>query len=463
MPRPDQAPPKSAREAALRALWDIDVKESYANLALDARLTGSKLEGRDRGLATELVYGVTRRRGAVDWAILQVADRPLEKIDPWIRNVLREAVYQVLYMDRVPHRAAVDEAVELAKQYGHAGVAKFVNGVLRNFLRKLPTLPWPDPAEDPVGALSVLHSHPEWLVEAWSGRYGTEEAIRLMEASNRVPPLTIRANRTKGTREQVAEALAAEGVKTEPAPLSPDGLIVHDLTAVSFLDRLKAMKAGLFTVQDESSMLVAPVLDPQPGWTVLDVAAAPGGKATHLAERMAGQGKVIAVDIHAHKVELIEHAARRLGLPNVEGVCADARELGKMMPERADAVLCDVPCSGLGTLARRPDARWRKSESDVLNLVPIQRAILDSAALCLKPGGVLVYSTCTIEPRENQDLVESFVASHPDFAFDDIRPYLPEPLRAEAGTGYIQLLPHIHGTDGFFMARMIRRPKTGTA
>lgn len=457
MPRPDAQPPRSAREAALRALRDIDVKEAYANLALDAHLTRSKLEGRDRALATEIVYGVTRRRGTVDWAIAQVATRPLAQIDPYIRNILRAAVYQILYMERIPHSAAVDEAVNLARQYGHEGVAKFVNGVLRNFLRKLPTLPWPDPAQDPTKALAIEHSHPEWLVQAWSSRFGREDAIKLMESSNRIPPLTIRVNTLKGDRQQTAEALANEGIKTEPTPHSPYGLIIHDLTSASHLDKLKAMKAGLFAVQDESSMLVAPVVNPQPGQTIIDVAAAPGGKTTHMAELMNNEGRIIAVDVHEHKIDLVEQNAKRLSIKIIEGLCLDAREIGKLMANRADAVLCDVPCSGLGTLARRPDARWRKTPKDVEELVPIQRAILESASLAVKPGGTLVYSTCTIEPRENQEMVAAFIQNNPDFTFDDIRPYLPPSLAQDAQDGWIQLLPHIHGTDGFFIARLRRK------
>jgi 16S rRNA (cytosine967-C5)-methyltransferase len=454
MPRPDQQPPRSAREVALRALRDVDVKAAFANLALDAHLTRSKLEPRDRGLATELTYGVTRRRASIDWVISQVATRALSQIDPWIRNDLRLAVYQILYMERIPRSAAVDEAVELARQYGHEGVAKFVNGVLRNLIRKLPTLVWPSPEEDPVRALAILHSHPEWLVREWRERYGTEQAVQLMEASNRIPPLTVRVNTLKATREQVVEALAAEGVRAEPTPHSPFGLIIHDLTSASYLDRLKTMKTGLFAVQDESSMLVGPVVAPQPGQTVIDVAAAPGGKTTHMAELMQNQGQIIAMDIHEHKVGLIEENAKRLGITMIQGVRGDAREVGKLMPGRADAVLCDVPCSGLGTLARRPDARWRKEAGDIAGLVPIQEAILESASAAVKPGGTLVYSTCTIHPRENQELVTAFVERHPEFRFDDIRPYLPEGLAADAHEGWIQLMPHIHGTDGFFIARL---------
>ncbi len=456
MPRPDQTPANSGREVALRALRDVDVKAAYANLALDAHLTKSGLSGRDRGLATELAYGVTRRRGTLDWVIGQVSSRPLEQTDPWIRNVLREAVYQFLFMDRIPASAAVDEAVNLARKYGHEGVARFVNGVLRNLLRKLPTLPWPDPSANPVVALATRHSYPQWLVREWTERFGINAAVELMEAGNRVPPLTIRANRLKATREAVAEALTAETVTTEPTRFSPQGLVVHELTSSAFLDRLKALKAGLFTVQDESSMLVAPALDPQPGWTVIDMAAAPGGKSTHLAELMGNNGRVIAVDIHPHKVDLIMGNAKRLGATIVEGLCADAREVGKSLTGRADAVLCDVPCSGLGTLARRPDARWRKTAGDSAALVPIQRAILESAALALKPGGVLVYSTCTLQPAENEEMVAAFLQDHPDFHADDLAPHLPAGL--DPAGAYLHLYPHIHGTDGFFIARLKREP-----
>ncbi len=457
MARPEQTPAGSAREVALRALRDVDVKDAFANLALDAHLSKSKLAGRDRGLATELTYGVTRRRASIDWALGQVVTRPLEQTDPWARNILREAVYQILYMERIPRSAAVDEAVELAKKYGHVGVSKFVNGVLRNLIRRLPDLRWPSPTEGPK-ALAILHSHPEWLVKEWTERFGVNQAIEMMEASNRVPPLTIRANSLKATREEVAEALKAEEVATEPTPYSPQGLVVHELTSSSFLDRLKAMKQGLFTVQDESSMLVAPALDPQPGWFVIDMAAAPGGKSTHLAELMKNEGKVLAVDVHDHKVDLIEQNAKRLGATIVEGLCLDAREVGKLMPAKADAILCDVPCSGLGTLARRPDARWRKQATDPQELAPVQRAILESAATALMPGGVLVYSTCTIHPAENQGMVESFLLDHPEFTLDPIREHLPASVPADATEGgYLQLLPHKHGTDGFFIARMRKR------
>jgi len=455
MTRPEKTPAASAREVAVRALRDIDVKEAYANLALDAHLTGSKLGGRDRGLATEITYGVTRRRGTLDWRIESLANRSMAKIDPWARNILRSGAYQLLYMDRIPQSAAVNESVDLAKKYGHIGVAKFVNGVLRNLTRQLPSLPWPDPAKDPIGALAIKHSHPEWLVREWSDRLGLDEAVAFMEANNMVPPLTIRVNLLKGSRASAAEALAAEGVKTSPTKFSPQGLVVEELNSSSNLDALKTMKAGLFTVQDESSMLVGLAVDPQPGWTVLDLAAAPGGKSTHLAELMGNQGRVIAVDIHPHKIELIDQTATRLGATIVDGLSADARQVGDVLVSKVDAVLCDVPCSGLGTLSRRPDARWRKLPGDQAELTPIQRAILESAAKALKPGGVLVYSTCTLHPAENEEMIATFLADHPEFQIDGLRDRLPASLPEHAFQGeFLKLYPHRHGTDGFFIARL---------
>lgn len=459
MPRPQQSPARSAREVAVRALRDIDVKAAFANLALDAHLSKSKLPGRDRGLATEIAYGTTRRLVTIDWALGHVLTRPLAQVDPYIRAILRTALYQLLYMDRIPASAAVDEAVELAKTYGHEGVAKFVNGVLRSLLRRRSDLPWPDPERDPLAALALRHSYPDWLVEEWTRHFGVNVASELMEAGNQVPPLTVRANSLKVSRAALAEALAAEGVETLPTRFSPQGLVVQEISSAGSLDGLKAMKQGLMTVQDESSMLVSPALAPQPGWTVIDMAAAPGGKSTHLAELMQNLGRVIAVDIHPHKIELISENSRRLGATIVEGLCADAREIGKLMPGRADAVLCDVPCSGLGTLARRADARWRKQPGEIAELAPLQRSILESAALALKPGGLLLYSTCTIHPAENEEMVRAFLSDHPEFTLADLAPILPAALPPDSFTeGMLHLLPHRHGTDGFFIARMQKAP-----
>ncbi|MFO7173163.1 MAG: 16S rRNA (cytosine(967)-C(5))-methyltransferase RsmB [Bacillota bacterium] len=455
-----RGPVRGAREVALRALVRIEVDGAYANLALDQALSRWALpDPRDRALATELVYGVTRRRGTLDWALGQVASRPLADLTPWIRNILRQGAYQLLYLDRIPASAVIHEAVELAKRYGHPGVAGFVNAVLRGLQRRLPELPFPDPERDPAGYLEVAESAPRWLVERWLGEYGPEEARALLAAMNQPPPLTARVNRLRTDREALIQRLAAEGVTAQPTRYSPDGVVLTGVASAASLEALPSHREGLFTVQDESSMLVAPVVDPRPGETVLDIAAAPGGKSTHLAERMGDQGRVVAVDLHPHKIALIEAAAKRLGLRSVEPVCADGRTVGRLFAGRADRVLCDLPCSGLGTLARRPDARWRKRPEDIPTLAALQLELLRAAAQALRPGGVLVYSTCTITREENLAVVEAFLAEHPDFRPDDLTPFLPEALRGEPGVqeGWIQLLPHRHGTDGFFIARLVRR------
>jgi len=456
--RPGAAGLASAREVALLALRDVDEGEAYAGLALDRALKRHPLPRRDRGLATELVYGASRRRNTLDWAIRQASTRPLDKMSPWVRADLRLAAYQLLFLDRIPPSAAVNEAVELAKKYGHAGLAGFVNGVLRGFLRKKDGLSYPDPAKDPVGYLSLRHSHPEWLVKRWLDRYGFEATEALLRVDNENPPLVLRPNRLKTDREGLVKALEAEGAVTEPARLTSEAVVLKEGPA---FEDLKSFGDGLFSVQDEGSILVGQALRPRPGDTVLDACAAPGGKSTHLAELMDNKGLVVAVDPHDHKLNLIRDNARRLGTDIVTPQLGDAREVGRAMAEKAEAVLVDAPCSGLGVLRRRPDARWRKSAEQIQELHRLQLEILEGAAAAVRPGGVLVYSTCTMEPEENQGTVEVFLARHPEFHPESLRSYLPAVLADEPGVeqGWVQLLPHVHGTDGFFIARLGRDVK----
>ncbi|BDG60655.1 ribosomal RNA small subunit methyltransferase B [Caldinitratiruptor microaerophilus] len=449
----------AAREAALEVLRRVDAGGAYASLALGEVLRRRALDPRDRALATELAYGVIRRRQTLDWYLEQVSTRPLAHMTPQVRNILRMAVYEYLYLDRIPEWATTHAAVELARRHGHEGVARFVSGVLRGLLRRLPELRLPDAAADPVQHLALLTSQPRWLVERWLARYGFDEAQALLEALGQTPPLTVRVNRLRTDRDALRQRLAREGVEAHPTRWSPDGLVLSGVASTGSLKELASFREGLFSVQDESSMLVAPVVDPRPGDLVLDVAAAPGGKAAHLAERMGDRGRVLAIDLHPQRLELVEENARRLGLRSIETVCADARSVGRLFAGRADAVLCDLPCSGLGTLHRRPDARWRKQEADIPALATLQDEILESAWGALRPGGVLVYSTCTITPEENEERVEALVRRHPDLVPEDLTPYLPAGLAGEPGVreGRIQLLPHRHGTDGFFIARLRRR------
>lgn len=448
--------PISAREAALKALREVDEKGAFANLALDGVMERHLMEPRERALTTELVYGTSRRRNTLDWALERFASRPMAQTTVWIRNILRLGAYQLLYLDKIPVSAACNEAVELAKRYGHGGTAKFVNGVLRALARSAATLDFPSPEKDLTGHLSLRHSHPGWMVERWLKRYGLDEAVALLEANNTTPPLTLRVNRLRTDREKLRQDLEGEGVEAVETGLAPDGLTVK---GVGSLTRLKAYRDGLFAIQDESSMLVAPVVAPKADQVVIDLASAPGGKATHLAELMGNQGKIIAVDIHEHRLNLVKENCRRLGVEIVGTMTADAREVGDLLADQGDAILVDAPCSGLGVLARRPDARWRKDPADIPGLVALQQEILESAARCLRPGGTLVYSTCTIEPEENQGVVGEFLRRHPEFEPVELWPYLPVGLWREntLSQGYVQLMPHVHGTDGFFIARLKKR------
>lgn len=442
----------TARELALQILIRVETRGSYANLLLDHALETQLLPAADRRFATELVYGVLRQRSALDWIISRHSTREPAALTPALRNILRLGAYQIVYLDKIPAAAACNEAVELAKRYGHAGIAKFTNGVLRAVVRGQADIVWP---EDPVQRIAVRHSHPPWMVERWIARYGAAQATALCAANNCVPPLSVRTNTLRITRDALRERLAAEGVAAEESAVAPDGLL---LTGYPPVRELAAYREGLLQVQDEASMLVAEIVRPGPGSTVLDTCSAPGGKATHLAQKMGNRGEIFALDHHAGKLRLVTASCRRLGITIVETRQCDARKLDCFPDGAADAVLVDAPCSGLGVLRRKPDAKWRKTAGQLTIIRQLQRQILAAAAGKVRPGGTLVYSTCTTEPEENETVVADFLAANTAFAAADIRPLLPPRLREEmtAARGYLQLLPHLHGTDGFFIARLTR-------
>ena len=447
----------SGRDAAFRALLAAETGPIYVDQALARVLHRAGLPARERALATELAYGVARRQGTLDWGLARFSRRAPERLDPPVRVALRLGAYQLWYLDRIPAHAAVDESVRLVRRHGPAYAAGYVNAVLRAAGRRgFPHAAVPPRERDLAGHLALVHAHPPWLVERWLARLGPEETERLLEANNRVPPLSARVNRLRAEPQALAAALAARGVAVEPGRFLPEALrLGHGVQPAE----LAAFREGALTWQDESSMLAVHVLDPRPGELVVDVAAAPGGKATHIAERMGDRGRVVACDIDRRRLSKVGEAARRLGLGCIEPLALDGRKLPERLGGRADRVLADVPCTGLGVIARRPDLRWRKAPADVEALARLQRELLRAAAACLKPGGVLVYSTCTTEPEENQQVVEGFLAeAGAAFVADDLRPWLPASLRDEPGTdrGWIQLWPHRHGVDGFFIARLRR-------
>jgi len=440
--------PRTAREVALEVLLAVERDGAYANLALDAALTRHRLAPRDRALVTELVYGTLRRRNTLDWALAPHSRRPLSSLDAAVRNILRLGAYQLLYLEGIPARAACNESVETARRFGFTSAAGLVNAVLRHLQRSLP-LVFPDAREDPASHLALYHSHPRWLVAEWLETYGFEETAALLAAGNLPAPFTVRANTLKTTPAELARRLEAAGVPATPARFAPEGLYLEKAAAAEN----PLFAAGWYFIQDEAAMLAARALAPSPGALVIDLCSAPGGKTTHLAALMGGGGQILAVDVHPHRLDLLAENCRRLGVANVRGHLADGRSLPGYHA-RADFVLVDAPCSGLGVLRRRPDLRWRKSPEDMAGLAVLQAELLDEAARCLRPGGVVVYSTCTIRRAENEAQVEGFLARHPAFQRGELP--LPPALTAGSVTGQVQLLPHRHRTDGFFIARLVR-------
>ncbi|MFF2015970.1 16S rRNA (cytosine(967)-C(5))-methyltransferase RsmB [Paenibacillus sp. NPDC058177] len=447
--------PASAREVALDVLVRVEQQGAYSNLLLNSSLQKSSLSREDTGLATELVYGTISRMNTLDEVLEGFVSKGIAKLQPWVRNLLRLSLYQIMYLDRVPSHAAVNEAVNIAKKRGHQGISGMVNGVLRSVLRAgdLPVLP---ENLGPAKRISIRHSHPLWLVQRWIAEYGVETAEAMCASNNEPPAISVRVNTTMISRERLLEKMAAEGLEVSPSKVSPYGIVIKGGGNPALTSWYRN---GYLSVQDESSMLVAEVVAPEPGMKVLDCCAAPGGKTSHMGELMKDEGTIHANDLHPHKAALIADQARRLGLECVVTGSADALDLEqKFEPGSFDRILLDAPCSGLGVIRRKPDLKWRKQPEDIESVSALQRQLLQSVSRLLKPGGVLVYSTCTTEKAENGEVVASFLEHNPDFASltfaSDVWNRL-EGTALAAGEG-IQLLPHHYGSDGFYIARLQR-------
>jgi 16S rRNA (cytosine967-C5)-methyltransferase len=441
----------------LRVLERVERAGAWADVLLNAQLGRSALSAADRAFATDLVNGTLRWRGRLDFLLSQLLDRELEKLEPLVANALRLGAYQVVLCERVPDTAAVDQTVRCVRAAGAERATGFVNAVLRRLAAEHARIALPSLERDPLGHLCHALSLPAWLASRWLERFGAAEAAALASASNRVPPLTVRANPTRTTPAQLLAELCERWPEAASCRFAPAGIVLGRRGNPA-LD--PAFLGGRFTVQDEAAQLVVALLDPQPGERVLDACAAPGGKATAIAELLAGGGEVLALDRHARRLDLVRRQARRLGLANLRCLERDAaRPFPDVAGERGfDRVLVDAPCSGLGTLRRNPDARWRVRPEDPARLAQVQLAILRNAAALLRPGGVLVYSTCTLLPEENEDVVKAFLASQPEFAAapPGALPARLHPLLDEQG--WLRCLPHRHDTDGFFAARLARRP-----
>ncbi len=408
----------------------------------------------DRSFLTELTYGVIRWRGKLDWVIRQFSKIPLEKIELEILNVLRLGLYQILFLSRTPSSAAVNESVELAKQIRGRGGAGFVNAVLRSSIRQRDEIRYPGIAEDPALHISVTQSHPLWLVRRWIKDLGVEETRRICSFNNQISPLTLRANTLKINRKDLIEKLREEGLKPRPTAYSEEGVLLQDPPPTS---ELPLLKQGLYVIQDEASQLVSSILGPRPGERILDACAAPGGKTTHMAQRMENRGEIYALDLSKGKLGLIEEICQRLGATIVKALKADAAvSLPVSKDLMFDRVLADVPCSGFGTLRKNPDLKWRRGEKDVKRLSALQLSILNNLSAYVKKGGVLVYSTCTVFHEENEDVVEKFLGGHPEFQLDQIEKAggKSEKLRPFLVNGYFKTFPPRNEMDGFFVARL---------
>lgn len=439
----------------MNVLTLVEQEGAYSNLLLNTALQKASLEKGDAGLATELVYGTISRLNTLDYYLDRFVKKGTAKLQPWVRALLRLSLYQIVYLDRIPDHAVVSEAVNLAKRRGHQGISGMVNGVLRNILRQKDELVIPDnlPAAERI---SLRHSHPRWLVERWIEQYGEDIAEAICKANNEPPAVSVRVNTTMISRDAMLEEMKSRGFEAVPSELSPYGIIVKNGGNMAHTEWYRD---GMISIQDESSMLVAEVVAPEPGMRVLDCCAAPGGKTAHMGEIMNDEGSIIANDLHSHKQKLIAEQAARLGLDSITTITGDALDLAKTYESASfDRILLDAPCSGLGVIRRKPDLKWVKTPEDIGEIISLQRELLQSVSSLVKPGGVLVYSTCTIEPGENEGTVAAFLADNPNFevADDEAGTMNRISRNALAKGGGAQILPQHFHSDGFYMVRLRR-------
>lgn len=452
--------PTRSRMLAIRVLERVVRSKAFADITLHHLLSGSDLSTEDRALATELVYGTLRWQGRLDFILSHVLDRDKESLEPLVLSTLRMGAYQILFSDRIADATAVDQAVHCIRALGAERACGLVNASLRRVSSGHASIPFPSAVRDPLGHLVHGLSLPEWIAKRWLDLYGPEDAAALARISNDPPPLSIRVNRRKNTASELLEEIGARFPDARLGTYGRDTIILGQRGNAA---KDEAFLQGRFTIQDEASQLVVDFLDPQPGERVLDTCAAPGTKTTAIAERIGESGFVLAIDRHPPRLGLVARAARRLDLETIETLARDATgPLTDLTESRTkegfDRVLVDAPCSGLGTLRRHPDARWRVLPEDIETLQALQVSILRQAAGALRVGGTLVYSTCTLVPEENEDVVALWLDQNNKFRRASPS-QLPSSLKALLDeSGDLRCLPHRHHTDGFYAARLERIP-----
>lgn len=436
----------NARECALSVLVSCRRNGAWADAALKAQLSKTPLSAQDAALCSRIVYGVMQNELLLNWYLSAYCTQKLDHLQPPLADILRIGAYQILFLDKVPDHAAVSESVELCRTNGRSAASGLVNAVLRKVAQNKahpPALP-----QDTLARLSIAYSHPQWLVKKLVSLLGVEEAERFLRIDNEAAPMTVQVNPLKTDADALARELAGDGVKAVPHGWVPD---CFELSGTGDLTTLTAFYQGRFTVQDAAAKLVTYAAGFEKGQDVLDVCAAPGGKSFAAAFAMENEGHILSCDLHENKLRRIREGAQRLGITCIETAAADGRTFREEWAGRFDTVICDVPCSGLGIIRKKPDIRY-KDAHELKALPEIQRAILENSARYVRPGGVLVYSTCTVLPEENENVTDAFLSSHPEFIYEEFS--LPN---GEAAPGYLTLWPQRNGTDGFYLSRMRRR------
>ena len=460
--------PVNEREIVLAVLLEVTENGQFSHIILrDVLSKYQYLEKRERAFITRVTEGTLEHMIEIDYILDRFSKVKVKKMKPVIRGILRSAVYQLKYMDSVPDRAVCNEAVKLAVRKGFSGLKGYVNGVLRSVARGLDDVQYPG---EKMEELSVRYSCPKWILDLWGRTYGTEVIEKMLNDFQQEKPVTIRCCLNRISPDRLRERLESEGITVEKHPYLP---YAFQISGYDYLNDLAAFQEGLFTVQDISSMLVAEIASPEAGAQVIDVCAAPGGKALHTAEKLymaeaqllkdenaqknRTAGHVEARDLTEGKVELIRENIERTGLTNISAVCRDASVPDRDAEGRADLVIADLPCSGLGVIGKKPDLKYKASPEGIDSLIRLQQKILSCAQSYVKPGGTLIYSTCTVNPGENIDNVHWFLQQYPEFSPGDIRDRIcPELRESVVEKGCIQLLPGVHESDGFFIARLVR-------
>jgi len=447
----------NARKTSLHILNTLDQGNKTLDNILDEVLSQHTFfSKKDRALLQAIVFGVLRWRAKLDWIIDYFSKTRLSQIDPKVMNILRIALFQIIYLNRIPVSAAVNTSVEMAKSVTEPYVVRFVNGLLRNAAKRYQQVLFPDVNKNPASALAVNKSFPKWLLERWLDRFGLEETALLCDTINTIPPLTVRCNTLKTRRKTLLKRLEKDVEKVECTGYAPDGAFFFN--PKKSIPKMKAFEDGLFQVQDEAAQLVTFLLNPKPGETVLDACAGLGGKTGHISQMMKNRGKLIAMDNNAKKLHRLQSEMVRLGISMVTSRTHDLNDpAGGKSIKKFDRILLDAPCSGLGVLRRNPDAKWSTLEKDLIRHAKRQTIFLDNLAHQVKPEGLLVYCVCSTEPEENESVIKGFLNKHKDFAIEINPEGLPHEARSLlTGNGYLKTFPHLHNMDGFFAVCMKR-------